>query len=212
MRGAGTKRYGGSLDVQQLLDAVEGVAYAVDREGVILACSRRQWDAFLVRNGGSDGLRAGAVVGRNLFDFIAGEDVAGRYRSWLRSLAASNHGPLTFAFRCDAPGERREMRMAVTRLERGGRLEGFLFHSTVLAAEARPPLNVYDAEALVEAEQRDTVRPVVLMCSFCQRLRWPPAAMPERWVEAEAYYRLGGESRVRISHGICPDCDSDLPG
>ena len=65
---------------------------------------------------------------------------------WLRSLAADDRGPLTFVFRCDAPGERREMRMAVTRLERCERLEGFLFQSTVLAAEARPPLNVYDAE------------------------------------------------------------------
>ena len=88
MSGAGTEPDGSSLDVQQLLDAVEGVAYAVDREGVILACSRRQWDAFLVRNSGPDALRAGTIVGRNLFDFIAGGDVAGRYRSWLRSLAA----------------------------------------------------------------------------------------------------------------------------
>ena len=211
MSGAGTEPDGSFLDVQQLLDAVEGVAYAVDREGVILACSRRQWDAFLVRNNGPDALRAGTIVGRNLFDFIAGGDVAGRYRSWLRSLAADDRGPLTFVFRCDAPGERREMRMAVTRLERCERLEGFLFQSTVLAAEARPPLNVYDAEGLIEAGQRDASRPVVLMCSFCLRLRWPVTAALERWVEAEEYYRLGGASRVRISHGICADCDRDLP-
>jgi hypothetical protein len=103
------------------------------------------------------------------------------------------------------------MRMAVTRLEQGGKLEGFLFQSTLLAAETRPPLNIYDPASLTEAEQQDATRPVVVMCSFCQRLRWPSAALPESWVEAEDYYRLGGSSRVRLSHGICPDCDRRLP-
>jgi hypothetical protein len=103
------------------------------------------------------------------------------------------------------------MRMAVTRLEHDGRLQGFLFQSTLLAAEVRPPLNIYDTAARLESEQRDAARPIVVMCSFCQRLRWPPSALPESWVEAEDYYRLGGSSRVRLSHGICPDCDRRLP-
>ena len=159
---------------------------------------------------GPDALRSGTIVGRNLFDFIAGGDVAGRYRSWLRSLAADDRGPLTFVFRCDAPGERREMRMAVTRLERCERLEGFLFQSTVLAAEARPPLNVYDAEALVEAEQPDAVPARGPDVQLLPAAALAVTAALERWVEAEEYYRLGGASRVRIVHGICADCDRDL--
>jgi hypothetical protein len=199
------------MGVQELLDAVEGVAYVVDPEGIILACSKRTWDAFLAQNNGPAALRAGAIIGQNIFAYVSGAQVAERYCSWLRALAAEDRGPLIFAYRCDAPGERREMRMAVTRLERSGQLDGFLFQSTLLAAEARPPLNIYDSASVIEAEERDAARPIVTTCSFCRRLRWPPSALPESWVEAEDYYRLGGASRVRLSHGICPDCARRLP-
>ena len=32
----------------------------------------------------------------------------------------------------------------------------------------------------------------------------------EEWVTAERYYALGGDSRVRLSHGVCPPCYKDL--
>lgn len=199
------------IDVQTVLDAMEGVAYAVDPAGHLLGCGRPNWDRFLARNQGSAWLGAEQIVGRNLFEFIHGTEVATRYRSWMRSLAAANLGPLTFDFRCDAPGERREMRMAITRLERGGRLFGFLFQATTLTAAARPPLNVYDSEAVLAARVREAALPLVRTCSFCQRLGWPPHGEPEAWVEAEDYYRLGGVSQVRLSHGICPGCAEALP-
>jgi hypothetical protein len=52
------------------------------------------------------------------------------------------------------------------------------------------------------------------MCSYCQRVAWPPGRARRRreWIEAEEYYRRGGASEIRISHGICPPCYKDVVG
>lgn len=199
------------VDVQQLLDAMEGVAYAVDPAGVILACGRPDWDLFAARNGAPHWLASDAVVGRNLFEFIRGDEVAGRYRGWLEELASRKRGALTFGFRCDAPHEAREMRMAITRLEQDDQLAGFLFQCTLVGSTPRPPVDLYDPAAVLAAKAAELDLPLVMQCSFCSRLRWPDDAAPERWIGAEAYYREGGSSAVRLSHGICPDCYRNLP-
>jgi hypothetical protein len=199
------------MDMQPVLDAMEGVTYAVYPTGIILGCGRPNWNRFVARNQGPTWLQAERIVGRNLFDFIHGAEVVARYHTWLASLAAADLGPLTFDFRCDAPDERREMRMAITRLEQDGQLFGFLFQSTALTTTTRPSLNVYDSSAVIAARLREATLPVVQTCSFCQRLGWPPGGEPEIWVEADDYYRLGGRSQVRLSHGICPACTGALP-
>lgn len=194
-----------------LLEAMDGIAYVTRPDGRILAYGRRRWDEFAAANGGEALLDPMAVIGRNLFDCIAGEPVKHAYRQWIDAVlqAEANH-PATFAYRCDAPSARRELRMAISRVEVGAGAEpAVLFQSVVLDATARPPLNIYDVEALVRDARSRLALPMVTMCSFCQRLRWPPGTSdngPAEWVEAEMYYARGGQSDVAVSHGICQDC------
>jgi hypothetical protein len=198
-----------------LLDAMEGIVYVVDPDGYVLACGRTAWDRFLVDNGGPSWLRADRVLGRNLFACIAGAEVVSRYRAWLHAMAQDYRGPLTFLFRCDSPNEMRQMRMSISRIDREHRIFGFLFQSIHVAIEYRPPLNIYDSALHQQELANDKSLPIVGICSFCQRLQCPghdgTGAEEGDWVSAEEYYRRGGSSRVRLSHGICPRCDGDLP-
>ena len=192
-----------------LLEAMDGIAYVVRPDGRILAYGRYRWDDFAAANGGEGLLDPEAVLGRNLFDFIAGDPVKHAYRQWIDAvLRAEGNHPATFAYRCDAPTVKRTLRMAISRIERGSE-PAVLFQSVLLEATARPPLNIYDLEALLQDARSRLGLPMVTMCSFCQRLRWPPGAAdgaPADWIEAERYYAKGGRSEVAISHGICQDC------
>ena len=192
-----------------LLDAMEGIAYVVRPDGRILDYGRRRWDRFASENKGEALLDPGIVLGRNLFDWIAGETVQRTYRQWMDAVlrAEANH-PATFKYRCDAPAERRDLRMSISRIETED-APALLFQSVLLDATARPPLNIYDFDALTRAAQERRGLPIVAMCSVCQRLRWPPGVSPADaagWVTAEQYYARGGRSEVAVSHTICTAC------
>jgi hypothetical protein len=60
--------------LEDILDAVDGIAYAVDAENRIVAVGRRRWDRFAVENGAPE-LRAEKIIGRNLFEFVSGSEV-----------------------------------------------------------------------------------------------------------------------------------------
>jgi hypothetical protein len=62
--------------------------------------------------------------------------------------------------------------------------------------------------ALLNALGQEADLPIVVMCRYCRRLRRPGAGDAEDWITAETYHRLAGSSRVRISHGLCADCDA----
>jgi hypothetical protein len=83
-----------------------------------------------------------------------------------------------------------------------------LFQAQIVSEVARPRLDVFDFHALLSALKQESDLPIVTVCSFCQQLRRPGSGYEEDWVTAETYYRLGGTSRVRISHGLCADCDA----
>ncbi|MGJ3263455.1 MAG: PAS domain-containing protein [Salinarimonas sp.] len=199
-----------TLAVDGILSALDGIAYATDDEGTIIAIGGRNWDAALARNGGRPEFRSREVIGRNLFEFIDGEAVVGRYREWMRSLRHERDG-VAFAFRCDAPGERRELRMAITRMELDGGRLGCLFHSTALSSAHRPPIDLFDVDAQITARREALAKPHVTLCSFCHAVDAGARELAS-WVTPEAYYAAGGRSDVRISHGICPGCATTLPG
>lgn len=192
-----------------VLDAMEGVAYVVRSDGRILAYGRRRWDQFAAENKGEALLDPDAVLGRNLFDCMAGETLKRSYRQWIAAVLRTKASyPATFKYRCDSPTERRELRMSISRIETADE-PAVLFQSVLLDTRARPPINIYDFDALSRAAQERRTLPIVALCSFCQRLRWPPGAQPSgpsTWIEAEQYYARGGRSEVAVSHSICEDC------
>ncbi len=190
------------LALEDLLEALDGIVYAVDREGRIVAHSTGDWSAACEAGGAPELAEPETVLGRPLADFAAGDEVRGVIERQLAAVLAGE-GPVVYHFRCDAPDVRREMRMAISPLRSGGAVHGALFQSVVLREAVRPPLDIYDHKALRERFADRNSIPVVTMCAYCQRLRRSP---DEPFVDAEAYYRAGGTSEVRVSHGICPDC------
>ncbi|WP_029030535.1 hypothetical protein [Salinarimonas rosea] len=197
------------LAADGILSALEGVAFATDDDGTIVAVGGRNWDSALARNGGGAEYGSRAVIGRNMFEVIQGDDVARRYRDWMRALR-HERDDVAFTFRCDAPHERRELRMAITKVERDGRHAGFLFHSTALSSARRPPIDLFDVEAQLAARRAALEKPHVTLCSFCHAVHDGVREIGS-WLTPEAYYAAGGSSDVRISHGVCPSCSASLP-
>ncbi len=192
--------------LEKLLDAVDGVAYAVDANDRIIAVGRRAWDRFAPENGAPE-QRAAGIVGRHLFEFVSEPELQQSYRA-LADKVISTGEPAVIAARCDSPGAVREVRLSIGRLPLRDNGPGLLFQARIVTRAARPPLDVFDLRALLSVLGQQADLPIVTMCSFCQQLRRPGSRDDDDWVSAEEYYRLGGVSRVRISHGMCADCDA----
>lgn len=193
-----------TITPQAILDALAGVAYAVDLDGRILCIGRRGWRLFAIENGALDLADADALVGRNLFDFLAGENVRQAYARMLERIRLGEP-QLMLPCHCDAPAITREMRMAITPLKRSRTVRAFLFQSITLCEHARPPIRLYE----FSGDNYPESVPLLGMCSLCERVCPGPADCGEvgaPWMEAESYYAHGGSSRVRISHTVCPVC------
>jgi hypothetical protein len=197
-----------SFPAQAILDALDGIAYIVDPQGRIAAFGQKRWDRFAEENGARELIGAEHVIGRPLFDFVTGAEVQESYRLYMAGLQRDPTESVTFSFRCDGPSVMRELHMAITALHDGASLQGFLFHSVPLFENYRPALNIYDFKAIRQALRTDAKRPILAVCSYCLRLRHPPGSTEHdgAWIAAEEYYRQGGTSDVRLSHGICPEC------
>lgn len=194
---------------QSVLDALEGVSYMVDADGVILSIGRPGWRAFALDNGAPALAEPAAVVGHDLFEFIAGAEVRGAYRTLLDRVR-KGEPEVILPCHCDSPSLARDMRMTISPVRRGrGKAPGFLFHSIPLAEFARPPIPLYD----FRGHPSDGGVPVIAMCSLCERICPIPLGpnsladeWQRQWVDAETYYARGGRSEVGISHTVCPDC------
>lgn len=155
------------------------------------------WDAFATANGAPT-LASDAVVGRSLFQFIAGEEPQRIYRLLLLAVRGER-GTLTVPFRCDSPEERRYMQLELS-AEEDGAVE---FRGTLLRAEPRPPRRLLD-----HARRRGPG--LLVSCSFCLRIRGPD----ESWLELDdAVARLellGAAPPPRLVHGVCSECLGSL--
>ncbi len=196
------------FDVQNLIDAMEGIAYVLDPEGTIVTIGTRNWNRFASENGGEALIDGEGVIGRSLYDIIAGESVKDSYRRFADAIRSADHPSAVFASRCDSPSVKRSLRLAMTPIGGVGGAPHVLVQSVTLSEEARPPIGLFDFQGLLAAMERDRTRPVLAMCSYCQDVRFPPGSDDETgtWITAEDYYRRGGTSDVGISHGICSGC------
>lgn len=191
---------------QDVLDSLDGVAYVVGPDGTIVGVGTPNWTAAVEAGRAADRLRN--VVGTNLFDWISGRKVQGSYQMMMASILDGSQPSVVVPYRCDTPAGRRQMRLSLRPYRSGGRISAVLYQSVLLGETMRPPVNMFDPEILVANLSDTRGRPLVTMCSYCQRVAWPPgqARRSREWIEAEDYYRRGGASDVRISHGICPPC------
>jgi len=192
----------------EVLDAFDGICYTVEPEGRIAAIGPENWDRFAA-TAGLNSPRANEIRDRNLFDFIGGAEVGGHYRTIMQELRRPQFTEWVMHFRCDGPDRKRGIRLVIRPLREHELVTGYLFQSIVLEEALRPHLDILDFEALRRGLEHNRSRPLVTMCSYCQRVK-DDVHTGDEWVSAERYYALGGDSRVRLSHGVCPPCYKTL--
>jgi hypothetical protein len=189
------------ISSRRLLNALDGIVYLVDGEGILRAYGEPNWTAFANAQNAPH-LGNGAVMRESIFDCIEGPEVRAAY--WrLHKSAASSHGRrITFEYRCDSPTTERTMRMSLTNVI--GSL--VLYQSQILSEVPRPWMSLFDFKN--RSSSRGGNRRVVTLCSYCHQVRWPLSASGEEvhWISPGDYYRSGGEDDVSVSHGVCPRC------
>ncbi|HSV29784.1 MAG TPA: hypothetical protein VLL76_09490, partial [Candidatus Omnitrophota bacterium] len=129
-------------DLSDLLDALEGTAYAVDTRARFIAVGARAWRRFALDNDAAELADPSVLLGCDLFDFILGDEVRQAYRQVMER-ARQGEPEVTLAMRCDAPDAARLMRLVVSALTSKGRLAGYLFQCVLLDERARPPLGLF---------------------------------------------------------------------
>jgi len=186
------------------LDTLDGLAFETDRNGTILAIGETGWNSFAAENGAPE-LTADAVIGRNLFSFIEGEQVQDQTRQILERISQDPNWAWVLPFRCDSPQRQRNVLQSLRPVFSDHLCTGFIFHSFYQFSWQRPPMGLYDFKRHRKLAKQDRDLPSVKMCSWCQRVQFFPVG-GENWISAEAYYAGGGRSEVRINHGICEEC------
>jgi hypothetical protein len=199
------------ITAQQLLDALEGVAYLTAMDGTILAIGTRGWTEFASDNGAPD-LTADSVIGNSLFATISGDQVRDAYKHLHAAVSSGRRMASVFEYRCDSPIAERRMRMSITAVSDEAGVAAVLYQSQMLTETMRPPLRLFSRESRAVGDPQTAALPMVAMCSFCHRVEWPLGSEPgpRRWINPTDYYRRGGLSDVSVTHGICPTCATRL--
>ena len=174
------------------------VSYEVDAADLIVAVGG-DWDAFALANEAPE-LAHGAVLGRSLWEFVAGIQPRHIF-GHLLTAARGRPQPVVVTANCDSPALRRCLRLTLA-----GRPAGSVrVESVVVAEEPRAPLDL-----LARTAKRD--RNLITMCSWCNSVRLPQG----EWVTIE---RAVDELRLlrdphypALTHGICAACESRLAG
>ena len=184
------------------LDAMHGIAFVIDRDGRIADIGCGQWDAFAAQNDAPD-LRAETLIGRNLFDYVSGPDVRDQLQKAVERIIDRPDTQLVLDFRCDAPARLRRIRQTISALP-GANTNEVLFHSVEIEAHDRPPIDLF-LRALSQPADPDDEIPIVKLCSWCQRVQFPPIGGDD-WLDTEEFAIKGGPEHTRITHCICDDC------
>ncbi len=192
---------------QALLDAIDGVAYVVDRRGIIRAIGTQAWERFATANGSPE-LTADRVIGTSLYAGILGATVRDVCHRLHTLVCMKRREMITYEYRCDAPDTERRMRMSIRPVvgRRGAIMA--LYQSQLLDETPRLPSGLLSMDPrTVEPLAGPEANPLVI-CSFCRDIAWP-IGVPEanaHWIGIPDYYRRGGSGEVAVSHGICPGC------
>jgi hypothetical protein len=174
----------------------ESLSYAIDDEDRLIRVDEGFY-RFATEN---DWDGAADVLGRSLWDFIAGRDVRKLQRLLLRRVREGVR-EIELPFRCDSPEATREMDIRIA-ADHSGRVILFSarLRSMTIRSESQPLL---DPEA--PRDEGDFLQ----MCAWCDRF-----LVDGEWVEVEvAAKRLELFRRSRLptlDHGVCPRCSGRL--
>ncbi len=199
-----------SLQLENILNAMDGVALILDSHLRIMHVGEKNWSNFFAQNTpesiSSQITPAHEVIGQNFMMYVTGKSVKAAYTDLFNQVIDHELEAVHVDYRCDAPEVRRDMRMAVTRIESDNSPERLLYQSILLSSVPRAPLNLYGASIT-----QDSGDDIVTVCSICARVAWPVSASENReWISASEYYRRGGEEVSLVSHGFCESCFEKL--
>ena len=196
-----------SVGPQALLDAIDGVAYVVDRRGIIRAVGTQAWERFAAANSSPE-LTANRVIGTSLFAGVTGAVVRDVCQRLHGLVCLRRREMITYEYRCDAPDTERRMRMSIRPVAGRRGVIMALYQSQVLDETPRLPPGLLSMETrAVEVNAGLAADPLVI-CSFCRDVAWPIGVSEGNasWIGIADYYRRGGSGDVAVSHGICPGC------
>ena len=167
------------------------IAYRLDGDDKISDVST-EWGAFARENGAPE-LAGRTVLGRSIWDFVAGVEARLLWsRLFARSRATRESRPLPY--RCDGPDVRRYLVMTLE----ASIGSDILCVSHVIREEPRESVPLLDPAVPRTGE-------ALIVCSWCRKV-----SVGGRWVEVEhAVQMLRLFERAELpflTHGICPAC------
>ncbi|MGF1525437.1 MAG: hypothetical protein ACFCBW_01395 [Candidatus Competibacterales bacterium] len=169
--------------------------YCVDARDVIVAVGGA-WLDFAKANDGQN-LEPRAVIGQSLWNYVRSRALRTLYGQLLDHVRR-RQTPFHFAFRCDSPGVKRSMAMALIPLDDYGSVE---FVSRIIAVEPRVrPVTVREGFRAPRS---------VVYCNLCSQLRVDGQWLPLE--EAIARHPLLADDRqLLVIHGACDACRGAL--
>lgn len=200
-----------SLTHQSLLDAMDGIAMILDRELRVTLIGGPNWQKSIDDGSSHDPaarkLAKGNVLGQPVTEFFAGHVVRTTYAELFNKVISGMRPVVRIDYRCDAPTERRDMRLSVRPIVTAGAVSHLLYQSITLSAQRRPAIALFSA-AVADHDADD----ILTLCAICARVAWPIGATTNtrEWIEPTEFYRRGGGEVALISHGFCRDCFTRL--
>ncbi len=172
------------------------IRYQLDPQDRIQAVDTA-WLAFARANAGPE-LDPDAVLGRRIWDFIAGKETRHLYRL-LIDKARREWREMAVPLRCDSPTRRRYLELAIKPLA-DGVVE---FSSSTIREEPRPFVALLDPSV---ARSDD----LLVICSWCKHVR----TRGNEWVEVERAIRrldlFASDPLPQLTHGICSACEAEI--
>jgi len=172
--------------------------YRIDADDLIVSVDAA-WLEFAAINDAAH-LTRDAVVGRALWDFIAGAETELLYRMIFDRCRDRRDGA-RIPFRCDSPTRIRRMILAIEPLPG----DDLAIDTVLLQSEDRGCPVLVDPHVARSDE-------LVSICSWCKRIQLPNG----EWSEIERGVRLlnlfGASHLPQITHGLCGKCESGIDG
>jgi len=151
------------------------------------------WARFAIENDAP--LLATEVIGRSIWDYIAGPEVRHVYASVFERVR-KQHCQLSFPFRCDSPELYRAMRLSISPMS-----EGRIELCSVLETIRTQPRTL----DILQRKAGSSPSSVVQMCSWCKAI-----ALGAEWKSIEqAMEELSlftQESMPGVVHALCDSC------
>ena len=169
--------------IQYMIDADDCIVYIGDG-----------WWFFAEENGAGADCYPPQLIGRSLWDFIAGKETRQLYEILIAKTRLEKTA-VQVPIRCDSPEYRRQIMIDLKSVG-DGHIE---FLCRTLRVEARAPVDLL-RNGFPRSDRW------IRICSFCKKI----AVTADDWIETErAIERMALFSAAalpQLSHGVCPAC------